>query len=120
MGSRDQRIAQRLDPLAGGNVIEDEIAVELPVGPAPAALLGLAGHKPDVPRPRRHLGLVVGAELAEVDRPALLLGPGMGLVKIAANRGLLLRRRLPGNTQLVPLIRPGRPLVGGPDRIHLQ
>src|ERR1035441_254753 len=71
--SRNQRAADGLDPDVAADVVEDEVAVELPIRPAPTALFGGPRHARDVARPRFHRGLVIRAELAEEQRPVLLL-----------------------------------------------
>ena len=48
LGWRDKGVQDRLDPLLPFHVEYDEVAVELPVAPAPAALLGISGDEADV------------------------------------------------------------------------
>lgn len=59
-----QRVVNRLVPLILVDVEDDEVAVELPVRPRPAALLRGARHRRGVRHARFNRSLVVGAELA--------------------------------------------------------
>ena len=71
-GWRDQRVLDRLHPAVRRHVPDDEVAVELPIGPAEAVLLRLAAHRRRIggAQPDRGAALVVGAELAKQDRAA--------------------------------------------------
>src|SRR5262245_50927750 len=79
----------RLDglvPRPGPGVIGAKAGAELPVGEAEAEPAGLAAHPARPPRPRLEVGLAVGAELAQEDRPVVLLAPGGGPRKRLGDR----------------------------------
>src|SRR5262249_31351028 len=84
--SRDQRGLECLPPCLGLRVVSPERRAELPVRPADPQALGFPGHEPRPPRPRRQVGLLVGAELPEEHRPVLRLGPRRGLLHLSGNR----------------------------------
>lgn len=102
-GDADQRLSDRLDPAIMVDVIDEEIAVELPIGLGDAVRFGgfadgggIAGAIAD-----RCAALVVGAELAEQYRPRVRLAPrgdgvdvGADPVSAAAISGMPWRSRL--------------------------
>src|ERR1035441_3026207 len=105
-GGGNQRPPDGLDPSVTADVIENEVAVELPIRPAPAALFGGARDARQVARPGFYRGLVVGAEFAEEERPVVLFGPGGGLVEIALEHAEFLFRAQPLDSQLIFSARP--------------
>src|SRR5436189_36971 len=91
-----QCVQQCRMPLLFFPVVGPETGAELPVCPAEAACLRLAGDGTRPAGTRGHVSDVVGAELAEEERALLLLGPGGGVVEILAQGGKLFRLGGPG------------------------
>src|SRR5687767_685052 len=71
----NERLINRGVPLVLVDVVDDEVAVELPVRPRPAALLRRAGDGGRVLHAILLRRFVIGAELAQKDRPVVFLRP---------------------------------------------
>src|SRR5438874_572712 len=91
-----QGLQQFRMPLPFVPVVGPEAGAELPVCPAEAACLRLAGDGTRPAGTRGHVGDVVGAELAKEELALLFLGPGGGVVEILAQGGQFLGRGGPG------------------------
>src|SRR4051812_32738045 len=120
---RNQALEDRPDPALVGHIPNDEIAFELPIGPAEAVALGFASVRCDVSNPQIQRGpaLVIGAELAEQDGTMVSPRPGRDLVEIAADRCSVLLAPPSHSVQLLYLVaRPGRALVGEVKRLVIM
>src|SRR5262249_55881387 len=84
-----QRRLQLGPPGFGFRVVRPEAGTEFPVGPGEAAPLRLLDDKRRPAGTRLDVGFLVNPELAQEDRPVVLLGPGGDLLERAAD-GLLL------------------------------
>jgi hypothetical protein len=106
-------VQDRLNPPIALHVPEDEIAIELPVGPTPARRLRRATHEVSVADPRVHRRLVISAELTQKDRTVVLLGPSRDFGQVVMD-GFALGVSAPSDSAFVLLVRPRGALVRTP------
>src|SRR5690606_36256992 len=98
------------DPRVFVEVVDDEVAVELPVGPRPSARFRGACDGGGIGDARFERRLVVSAELAEVDGSIVLLAPRLNVIEVPVELRALLGRT-PGDSELLVLRCPIRALM---------
>src|SRR5262245_24235320 len=106
-GARDQSTIDRLVPLVLVDIVDHEVAVELPIGPGPMLGFGGASDGGGVGDARIDRPFVVGTELTEEDRALVRLRPDVDGVEFGLEQRAV-GIRAPRHAERLVLRNPGR------------